>query len=57
MVAVSGLVFLGPLLLAIAGAAVAGSDEKKQLAGAGIGFFIGVLCAVLLVKGLRIWKK
>ena len=57
MVVASGLVFLLPLLLAIAGAALAGSDEKRQLVGALCGFLMGVLWAMLLVKVLRIWKK
>ena len=57
LVAASGLVFLLPLLLAIVGAALAGGDGKRQLAGALGGFSGGVLAAMLLVKGLRIWKK
>ena len=51
------MAFLLPLLLAIAGAALAGGDEKRQLAGALCGFLMGVLWAMLLVKVLRIWKK
>ena len=57
MVVASSLVFLLPLILAIVGAALAGSDEKRQLVGALLGFLVGVLWAMLLVKVLRIWKK
>ncbi|MBN1268955.1 MAG: hypothetical protein JXB04_05165 [Kiritimatiellae bacterium] len=49
----SALVFLLPLATAIAGAALAGNGGARQVAGAALGFLVGVVVAMTVTRLIR----
>ena len=53
LVGAGALVFLFPLILAIAGVVFAGGGHTRQIIGAMIGLIIGVVSAVVIVRLLK----
>lgn len=53
MVLLSTVVFLVPLLMAVAGALIKRGSANAEVGGAAVGFFAGVLVAIVVVRCIK----